>query len=493
MRMIKIKQALVLLMCAVLTIGSLSTTSVMASSKKDCNTDDTQIQSHINSETQIDYSYFEELGLYHVGYDVYMENTRQGGTWERTPSGNWMYIHEDGSFTTNGWERIDGYWYFFDQSGYMYTGWLEHNGKIYYLNENAPGRGRMVTGWKYISTGQSESHWFYFESNGEMVIGWKYLEYNGTSSWFYFNTSGIMVTGWQYIGSNWYFFNSSGRMQTGWLTRGGYTFYLKPSGAMATGWFNVEGYTYFFSTSGHLMDTTRRAIIVGDHASERIMDMNGWENALSNMTFLEEDFDRIEKEADLTFAEFTALIDDVMSDADSSDITYISLTCHGSQNGALFVCTDQSISGQTLRDLLDQYEGKVVVFLNCCYAGVIINRTDSVYPEMDFVLEFADETDSGELLDNKYMVLCSAAYDELSYKFTNENLYPVYIAYANQFWTLGGGWNLLNSTSTTMGADSNEDYIVSLNELYSYSSTYVTMQHIVVYPTNCEFTLFARN
>ena len=35
----------------------------------------------------------------------------------------WWYRHADGSYTTNGWEVINGAWYYFDGAGWMVTGW----------------------------------------------------------------------------------------------------------------------------------------------------------------------------------------------------------------------------------------------------------------------------------------------------------------------------------------------------------------------------------
>ena len=54
------------------------------------------------------------------------------GEWVYT-NGKWWYKHADGSYTVNNWEYIDGYWYFFDASGYMKTGWIWVNGSCYYL------------------------------------------------------------------------------------------------------------------------------------------------------------------------------------------------------------------------------------------------------------------------------------------------------------------------------------------------------------------------
>ncbi|MFR4063541.1 MAG: hypothetical protein ACLT1I_12670 [Mediterraneibacter faecis] len=35
-------------------------------------------------------------------------------------------------YTRNGWEYINGHWYYFDQSGWMVTGWLKLGNTWYY-------------------------------------------------------------------------------------------------------------------------------------------------------------------------------------------------------------------------------------------------------------------------------------------------------------------------------------------------------------------------
>lgn len=82
------------------------------------------------------------------------------GTWIKSSNGKWWYKHTDGTYTTSGWEYIDGYWYYFDADGWMVTGWQKVNGKWYYLSSS----GAMVTGWKKIN-----GSWYYFNSGGVML------------------------------------------------------------------------------------------------------------------------------------------------------------------------------------------------------------------------------------------------------------------------------------------------------------------------------------
>lgn len=45
--------------------------------------------------------------------------------WIKAKDGRWWYRHSDGSWTSNGWEKIDGKWYYFDKDGWMKTGWIQ--------------------------------------------------------------------------------------------------------------------------------------------------------------------------------------------------------------------------------------------------------------------------------------------------------------------------------------------------------------------------------
>lgn len=69
------------------------------------------------------------------------------GAWLKDSNG-WWYCNADRSYTTNNWQQIDGYWYYFNQHGYMKTGWLQspYSGKWYWLS-TADGStlGRMLT------------------------------------------------------------------------------------------------------------------------------------------------------------------------------------------------------------------------------------------------------------------------------------------------------------------------------------------------------------
>ena len=109
------------------------------------------------------------------------------GRWIRSGS-RWWFKHSDGSYTTNDWEKIDGVWYRFDNSGWMQTGWVK------------------------------DGSWYYLDGSGAMKTGW--LKDNG--SWYYLQDSGAMKTGWMKVSGKWYYAYSSGALAINTTTPDGY-------------------------------------------------------------------------------------------------------------------------------------------------------------------------------------------------------------------------------------------------------------------------------
>lgn len=60
------------------------------------------------------------------------------GTWQQV-NDKWWFCHDDGSYTVNNWEYINGNWYFFDETGWMKSGWLLSGTDWYYLGGSNDG------------------------------------------------------------------------------------------------------------------------------------------------------------------------------------------------------------------------------------------------------------------------------------------------------------------------------------------------------------------
>ena len=133
----------------------------------------------------------------------------QAGNWIES-AGRWWYQHEDGSYTTNGWEQIKGIWYYFDNTGWMQTGWVKTGASWYYLNET----GSLATGWV-----KDNGTWYYLKENGKMATGW--VKDNDTR--YYLDSAGAMKTGWFTVSGKWYYAYSSGALAVNTTTPDGYT------------------------------------------------------------------------------------------------------------------------------------------------------------------------------------------------------------------------------------------------------------------------------
>ena len=377
--------------------------------------------------------------------------SKSSGSWIKSGS-RWWYKHSDGSYTTNGWEQINGTWYYFDSEGWMKTGWIKEYGNWYYLDDS----GAMKTGWCRVS-----------------------------GIWYYLNTSGVMQTGLQTIGGNEYYLNTSGAMQTGWQ--------------------NIGDDTYFFASSGARQTINRRALVLGETSTRAvpIEDVNAMEKVFSNQNFSE-----VVRFPDKTKAEIIAKMEDLFKSSSESDVNYLYLTCHGGENGKIAIGSDKtSFSGWELASILKQYKGKFVVMVDCCYSGKIIDvgkpdkklasKSEERFDEQAFLAGFSTgnlASKNGEMLDSKFLVLCASWKGEKSYSLVGIG------SLATRYWAIGTGWDSLQNRMISPMADTNTNGKITLEELYQYSYPLVLEaasssnkeQHVSVYPENSQFVLFQK-
>lgn len=377
--------------------------------------------------------------------------SHSNGSWIQS-NGRWWYKHSDGSYTKNGWEKINETWYYFDSEGWMKTGWFNEHG-----------------------------------------------------NWYYLDASGAMKTGWCLISGSWYYLNTSGVMQTGLQTIEGKQYYLAASGAMQTGWHNIGDDTYFFASSGARQTINRRALVLGETSTRAvpIEDVNAMEKVFGN-----QNFSKVVRFPDKTKSEIIAKTQELFKSSIESDVNYLYLTCHGGRDGRIYLGSDgQTFSGWELVSILKQYKGKFVVMLDCCYSGTIIDvgksdkkvasKSEEKFDEQAFLAGFSTgdvASKNGEMLDSKFLVLCASWKGEESYSVVGVG------SLATRYWAMGTGWDSLQNRMISPMADTNTNGKITLEELYQYSYPLVLEaasqiheeQHVSVYPKNSQFVLFQK-
>ena len=110
-----------------------------------------------------------------AGQVLGVERASFDGKWMQDAKGWWIQ-YNDGSYPKNEWKLLPWNnttaWYFFDEAGYMKTGWLNHNGKWYFLSTVSDGSlGAMKTGWLQDAV---DGNWYYLDAvSGELKTGWQ--------------------------------------------------------------------------------------------------------------------------------------------------------------------------------------------------------------------------------------------------------------------------------------------------------------------------------
>ena len=150
--------------------------------------------------------------------------------------GTMLYV--DGK-RVRGLYESEGATYFFNEQGFMQTGWVEFAEGWRYFAED----GRMVTGWLQIGNA-----WYYLAPETGIMFD-DGLHTIGKSTYYFYDWGG-MASDWWYEdeAGDWYFFGGSGAMKAAqWLEWKGDWYYLTESGRMAV---DTEIGGYYVNASG---------------------------------------------------------------------------------------------------------------------------------------------------------------------------------------------------------------------------------------------------
>lgn len=270
--------------------------------------------------------YFDDAGVLATG----VQTIKDGGEYRVytldsngcvTANDDWVTFHGAvryyrGMEMLTGWQFLDGYWRYFDDTGALYReeapllldgveyrvnsegilrvdggGWVSLNGEKRYLDGT-----EMRTGLQHIGGNR-----YLFDSNGVMLTGWQTVE----GKTFYFDQSGAMLTGWQFLDGSWYsihksngrrtgiqsvggvryFFDAQGRLSAGgWVDVGEGKIYFAggsekngvlQGGTLAKGWKKVDGKLRFFDRTNGILVTNQKSIINENNQKWYSIDKNG--------------------------------------------------------------------------------------------------------------------------------------------------------------------------------------------------------------------------
>ncbi|MDD6032048.1 MAG: InlB B-repeat-containing protein, partial [Oscillospiraceae bacterium] len=130
--------------------------------------------------------------------------------------GGKTYYFDEKGYLQTGWVELDGCWYYFDSD--LQTGWQKLGGRWYFLD---PDTGVMAENSWVLSSGV----WYYLGGSGAMLEN-QWVQWNGV--WYYLGEGGAMLQSrWLLWNDAWYYLDSNGAMLAGhWLQWNGAWYYL---------------------------------------------------------------------------------------------------------------------------------------------------------------------------------------------------------------------------------------------------------------------------
>ncbi|MBR3175507.1 MAG: MBL fold metallo-hydrolase, partial [Oscillospiraceae bacterium] len=207
-----------------------------------------------------------------------IKSTKKTGwvSWINTNETLWAYL-QDGKPLTDTWKELNKKWYHFGSDGLMQTGFIGDEGGVRFCDSNGAMviGWQMIDGrWCYFVPGigyRATNTWweidkkrYYFDENGYLRTG-----YVGDEGGVRFcDSTGAMVTGWRFLNDRWcyfvpgigyratntwweidgerYCFDENGYLRTGFIGDEGGVRFCDSTGAMVTGWrFLNDRWCYF--------------------------------------------------------------------------------------------------------------------------------------------------------------------------------------------------------------------------------------------------------
>ena len=189
------------------------------------------------------------------------------------------------------------------------------------------------------------------------------------------------------------------------------------------------------------------------------------------------------KRENLSAAQICDTIRTGFRNANMVDTSLFYYNGHASDDGSLYTAAGDSLSLYDLANVLSEIPGKVIVILDCCYAGSGIAKVEmpiDAFAEEDPGLEAFPTGDrevpmvgAGEFRSNKFYVLAACGENELSYGVNNIYMKSGQIASCAFFtyaFVQGAGCSFPTGEFTgSIPADRNKDMKLTINEMYEYT------------------------
>lgn len=147
------------------------------------------------------------------------------------------YVTADGSILCDAWVTDADRRFYLDGQGIAVTGMTEIAGQVYCFDENG-----LVSGW-YEQGGAR----YYCDADGIPMTGRQVI---GEASYYFDPETAQMTTGLLQIGESYYYYLEDGVMQTGWVEADGVRAYFHEDGVRASGLTEIGEDSYFFDENG---------------------------------------------------------------------------------------------------------------------------------------------------------------------------------------------------------------------------------------------------
>lgn len=187
----------------------------------------------------------------------------------------------------NGWQLADGQWFYYNEDGTAYNGWLNDT---YYISEgymmtnsvvNSHSENPKYVGYDGIvrkSWIQDGNSWYYAENDGSLVQNaWKLIG----GKWYYFDGIYMVSNTIREIDNVTYLFDANEAEiksinTIGWIKdNNGHWYWKDKDGLMKNDQKVINGNTYYFDYDGHMYANECAGITIDGHYDEYWFDADG--------------------------------------------------------------------------------------------------------------------------------------------------------------------------------------------------------------------------